>query len=191
MEREAHPSSDDYLGIIDIYKIQSQKCGKAEAYFAACVCLGSALEASLLTMAKCFAEDLEKSQIYQKKKKPRLERWFLNDLLKLAIDLKWIPSSVPPEELGKAIRASGISPDDALAKGDLGYFADWVRRIRNSVHPGNYWREWGAKPISKEYYTFCDIIVELVSDHLSHKAGLAVVEELDRQSKAQVKPLPD
>jgi len=59
-----------------------------------------------------------------------------------------------------------------------------VRQIRNAVHPGNYWRNWRGKPFSKEYYAFCDIIVELVSDHLFHKAGSAVVEEPDRQSKA-------
>jgi hypothetical protein len=183
MEREAYPSSDDYLGIMDIYKMQSHRCGKAGAYFAACVCLGSLLEALLLGIAKCFPEEVEESQIYREKKEPRLERWVMTDLLKLAVELKWIPSSVPPEELGKAIRASGLSPDDALAKGDLGYFADWVRQIRNAVHPGNYWRNWRGKPFSKEYYAFCDIIVELVSDHLFHKAGSAVTDELNRQSK--------
>jgi hypothetical protein len=183
MKPETYPSSDEYLGIMDIYKMQSHRCGKAGAYFAACVCLGSLLEALLLGIGKCFPEEVEESQTYREEKEPHLDRWGLTDLLKLAIELKWIPSSVPAEALGKAILASGLSPDDALAKGDLGYFADWVRQIRNAVHPGNYWKNWKGKPFSKEYYEFCDIIVELVSGHLFQKAGSAVVEELDRQSK--------
>lgn len=184
MGREVYPSSDEYLAIKAVYTMQSTRCGNAGAYFAACVCLGSVLEANLLAMAKCFPEEVEKSQTYRKKKNPRLEDWFLNDLLKLAIDLKWIPCSVPSVELGKAIRTSGLSPDDALARGDLGYFADWVREIRNAVHPSNYLRKWGGRPISKEYYMFCDTIVGLVSDHLSLKAGSAVVEELGEPAKA-------
>jgi hypothetical protein len=92
--------------------------------------------------------------------------------------------SVPPTELGQAIRDSGLSPDDALAKGDLGYFADWVREIRNAVHPGNYLRRWRGERISKGYYEFCDIIIGLVSDHLYHKLGSSIVKGLGAQNAA-------
>lgn len=179
-QRASHPDKQ-LIGLMEMYKQQSYRCQKAGAYFAACVCLGSAMEAGLLAMAKCYPEDLETSQTYQHKKELCLEKWTLFDLLKLARELSWIPSQIPLE---KVAHASGVSPDDALSKGDLGYFADVVREIRDMVHPGRYLRLWRGVRISKDYYEFCAQATELVFDYLYPILEKSISEELNESKKA-------
>ena len=69
--------------------------------------LGAALEASLLAMAKCYAEEVEQTKTYSSKKEPNLDKWNLIDHLKVARELNWIPSKLP---LDKIARESGIDP---------------------------------------------------------------------------------
>jgi len=100
----------------------------------------------------------------------------LFDLIKIVTELAWIPSKVP---LDKTARESGISPDDALSKGDVGYFADVTREIRDMVHPGRHARLWKDVRISKRHYQFCYEIAEVVFEHLYAKLEDSIRREMD------------
>ena len=76
--------------------------------------------------------------------------------------------------MGKVARASGITLKSALANGDLGYFADVVREIRNLVHPGVYLRRMRNVKIGKSYYQFCFEVEEIVFDHLYAKIEASI-----------------
>lgn len=86
--------------------------------------------------------------------------------MELGRELKWIPSRIP---MGKIARASGISVKSDLANGDLGYFADVVREIRNLVHPGIYVRRMRNVRITESYYQFCYEVEGIVFDYLYRK----------------------
>jgi hypothetical protein len=64
---------------------------------------------------------------------------------------------------------SGIDPDQALKQGDVAYFADVVREVRDMVHPGRYLRLWSGVKVGKEYVDSVEEIVQIVYDHLYDK----------------------
>ena len=121
---------DFLLKLMSVYKNEADKCGKVRAYLAGCIILGTAIEAGLLAMADCYPDEVKTFTIYQHKKDSQKKEWRkrellylldLYDLSKIAIELGWIPSNVP---LNETARESGISPDDALSRGDVGYFVE-------------------------------------------------------------------
>jgi hypothetical protein len=57
--------------------------------------LGAALEASLLAMAKFYPDEVASTNTYLQKRLPDLNQWYFIDLLRLARELDWIPSSCP------------------------------------------------------------------------------------------------
>jgi hypothetical protein len=77
--------------------------------------------------------------------------------------MKWLPSSLP---LGKAARLSGIDPDEALKQGDVVYFADVVREVRDMIHPGRYVRLWSGLKVTKEYLDTVEETVQVIYDLL-------------------------
>jgi hypothetical protein len=129
-------------------------------------------------MAKIESSQVRRSQKYLsgRKKDRNVDKWSLFDLLELAREVRWIPSKLP---MGKVARESGISPKKAQVNGDLGYFADVVRDIRNLVHPGAYLRDMKNVKITKSYYEFCYEISADVFDFLRQKE-----EESIRKSHA-------
>jgi len=166
---------DFLLRLMNFYRNEADKCGRAGAYFAGCIVLGAAIEASLLAMVKCYPEKVKKTKTYQRKNQPPYDL-NLYDLLKIAIELGWIPSKLP---LDKTARTSGLTSDYALSKGDVGYFVDVAREIRNLVHPGKHVKLWKGVRISKGYYQFCHELTDVVIDHLVEK----VEESLRRSMK--------
>jgi hypothetical protein len=163
--------------MFDTYRKEARKCSKNRAYLAGCIFLGSALETSLLAMAKCYQTEVRHSNKYlsRRKKDRNIDKWDLFSLLELARELKWIPSKLP---MGKVARASGISSEKALASGDLGYFADVVREIRNLVHPGVYLRNMGNARITRRYYGFCFEVIDLILERLEHELEVSIRKQL-------------
>jgi len=123
--------------------------------------LGAALEAGLLTMVFLYPKEVTHTRTYRSKKKPARDvaKWGLFDLLKVARELSWIPSVLPIDSIA---RLSGVDPEVAMSKGDLSYFADFVREVRGIVHPGRYMALWKGKRITKNYYGFCYDVLNLV-----------------------------
>lgn len=163
------------LSIIESYQEEAEKCRGANAYLAGSVMLGAALEASLLGMAKCYTEEVKKTKTYSSKKEPNLDKWNLIDHLKVARKLDWIPSELP---LNKVARESGIDPDEALKYGDLGYFADVMREIRDMLHPGRYLRIWSGVKVTKKFLETSYEVVELVQDFLLKKLEDSIRQEM-------------
>ena len=173
--------------LLQFYKNEANRCGNQRAYLAGCVCLGSAVETGLLWMALLYPKEVMRSQTYQRKKKRHsILEWTLFDLLRLGRELDWIPTKL---QLDETLRTSGLNPEDALRRGDLAFFADFLREIRDLVHPGRYIRKWKGARITKNYYEFCWTIAELVFDWLGHKAGGDAVREAEEleQTKSRVR----
>lgn len=175
---------DWLLKLLELYKQEADKCGGARAYLAGCTELGAALEAGLLAMAICYSSEIKKTYVYVelKKRKGRihLRDLTLSVLLQLARELEWIPSNLP---INKVARESGIDPDQALAKGDVGYFADVVREIRNLVHPSNFLERHPRRHLTKKYFEFCYEMLEIVFEYFYAKLVSSIKDELGSYRK--------
>ncbi len=162
-------SDDEFnslLKLIEQNRLEVDKCKKAGASLASCVMIGAAMEAGLLGMAYCCEDEVSRSETFRTKQKPDLREWNLYDLLVLANEMKWLPTKVP---IDKIARKSEIDSDDALKQGDVWYFADVVREVRDLVHPGRNLRLWSGVQTSKEYLESVEETVEIVFDVLYGK----------------------
>ena len=129
------------LKLANRFKKEAANCKKNGQILASCVMYAAEMEAQILAMALIYDDEVKESKTYHGKKERDLRQWELKPLLDLSRELNWIPSSLP---VGQIARTSGIEPDDALKAGDVGYFADRVREIRDMVHPGRYVRLWSG-----------------------------------------------
>ena len=151
------------------YQREAEVCAEAGAYLAACVMLGAALEGALVAMADLGAlrPDIEKSSQAVRDKNGDLvppESWPFRKLLALAKELNWLPAKLPPDE--------DIDLNEALERGDVGDFAEYVREVRNLVHPGKYVREYPHVSIGDKHYADCYAVFELSIKHLKWRLGL-------------------
>ena len=124
------------------------------------------MEASILAMAFVHESEVIGSKTYQERSEPDLRKWELKTLLDLSRELKWIPSSLV---VGVIARQSGIEPDEALKRGDIGYFADVVREVRDMVHPGRYVRLWSGVPLTNDFVESVEETVGVVTEALENK----------------------
>ena len=159
-----------------LYDKEAKKCERTRAYLAGCIMLGAALEAGLLTMVLLYPEEVTHTRTYRSRKKPARDvtKWGLFDLLKVARELSWIPSMLPIDSIA---RLSGVDPEVAWSKGDLSYFADFVREVRDIVHPGRYMTLWKRTRITKNYYGVCYDVVNLVLIYFMKKLAETVQTE--------------
>lgn len=130
------------------YHKEAQRCKLANAPLAGCLMLAAAMEAVLLSMAYCFKDEVLATETFRKIGEKDLRKWNLKDLVALARETKWLPSKLP---IDKIARLSGIEPEEALKQGDVGYFAEAVREVRDLVHPGRNLRLWAGVEVTKEY----------------------------------------
>lgn len=156
----------ELLGMIEDWRREADNCRTVGAYLAGCVMLGATLEASLLAMSKCYSDEVKGTKTYSLKKEPDLDRWNLIDYLRVARELNWIPSKLALE---KVARESGVDPEEALKNGDVGYFADVVREIRDMLHPGRYLRLFTGVKVTKDFLDTCYETVNTVQDLLFDK----------------------
>lgn len=148
------------LKIQEFYINEANKCKDANANFAGCVMLGSALESAILLMIALYPEELEqayKIPKWNKIKKPPIE-WSLSLLLDVARDSSWLPSRLKRSDVFD-------SPD----KGLIGDYVRVIHEIRNLVHPGRYLRNYPELDITREHFDFCYEIISSVFDSLNNK----------------------
>src|SRR5262245_9369259 len=77
------------------YERDAEIAAKHRAYYAACMAIGSALEAALLAMCSVYPEKvatLPPADI----PKGRMDRWTLDQLIKIANQLGWLPARKHP-----------------------------------------------------------------------------------------------
>lgn len=122
------------LNIAQTYKQQADKCAKVKAYHASSIFLASAIEGLILAMYYCSTSEARKTTTYQywKGRKKNILYWDFSKLISLAKELDWIPGIV-------AIGRSTYSVSDAVDK---------MRELRNTIHPGNYFRTRRGKLVS-------------------------------------------
>lgn len=157
---------DSLMKLIEQYRGEAEICKKAGAPLAGCVSIAGAMEAGILAMAYCCGDEVPGTDTFRRKGEQDLRKWNLKELLDLAREMNWLPSKVP---MDKIARLSGIEPDEALKQGDLWYFADVVREVRDLVHPGRNLRLWSGVQISKEYLDSVEETVQIVFDVLYGK----------------------
>jgi len=159
----------DFTFLLDLserYDEEASNCKKNGQILAGCVMYAARMEATILAMALVHENEVIASETYRRKSERDLRQWGLKSLLDLSRELNWIPSSLA---VGVIARKSDIEPDEALKRGDIGYFADVVREVRDMVHPGRYLRLWSGVPLTNEFVESVEETVGVVNEVLENK----------------------
>lgn len=159
------------------YKREAKKCYSAKAYLSGCILIGAAMEGLLLSTINCFPEIIltAKSAPRAKGKIKHFGEWKLFELLSVAKELGWLPTSLSSQESWE------------IAKAEIGDYIDIIRKTRNLIHPARYAKELGKKRITKKYLEACFEIVDDASDclHKVLKSYLAMLRKEMRMRKKE------
>jgi hypothetical protein len=135
------------LSLIGRYRSEAEKSASVRAYYAACITLGAALEALLLSMCSMRGEEVEKyvAALATANRPPRkAEQWQFHHLLSAATALKWLPA-----------RANRHS------RPKLAEWVHLVKELRNLVHPGRHIREYSNLKLDKHNWNDAKAIFDL------------------------------
>jgi hypothetical protein len=116
--------------------------------------LGSALESALLAMIGCDSE-LE-AKMCKDKKVSSIYDLSLVSLLDIARSYLWLPAAYP--------RDTDVEFEEMLESGSIGDFVEYVREIRNLVHPGKFMRDYPDTVIASDHYKDVYTIVHSAFD---------------------------
>jgi len=146
------------------YKREAEKCLNAKAYLSGCIFIGAAMEGLLITTINCcYYLILETKSAPRKKGEVKeLELWKFHELLSVAKELMWLPSSLSPEE------------EWDIARAQIGDYVEVIRQIRNLIHPVRYVDDIGKKKITKKYLAACFNILEAAADQLTMVVKLSL-----------------
>lgn len=133
------------------YEREAEKCASVRAYYAACIMIGAALEAILLQMCDVFEDEVAQA-VSRLARKPTgsIEHLGLNDLIKIAVAVGWLPPSRGPN----------------LGEPGIGELAHILRRLRNLAHPGRHLRELDEVPLRAASYRVAYAIFDSARDWL-------------------------
>jgi hypothetical protein len=142
--------------IIEHYHREAEKCASARAYYAACIMIGAAFEAMLLQVLSLFEDEVVEA-VRSLPRKPRgpIDRWNLDELIKVAVILGWRPPRRGPD----------------LVEPGIGELADLLRRLRNLSHAGRHLRELDEAPLKVGVYRAAYAIFDSARDWLQMKTG--------------------
>ncbi|MBI3666396.1 MAG: hypothetical protein HY236_09275 [Acidobacteria bacterium] len=159
------------LRLFRAYRREAKRCAESKAYLAGCVMLGAALETLLLTTANCFPEEVSSvHHLPTSKGKPKpLLQWSLADLLRVAKQLRWLPSEL----------SLGDNWDRRRAK--VGDYAEVLRMVRNLIHPGYYVEHHSPSRVTRKYLEHWFDVLQAAATFLGRKCEDAVREQLYRQ----------
>jgi hypothetical protein len=146
---------------------EAAECAKARLYRPACVMLGAALEGRLLhtvILVKISQGD------WQSLREDDPLRWGLHELVKFAIVEGWIEAEYRGQRL-------------LLDEGDLGNAVDWLKWLRNLIHPGRFVRSIGEG--TEGEFTFVGyevayVVLEEVFERLTEVVDDSVRAMFDR-----------
>ena len=147
----------DLYRITTYYWKEARRCEEAGAYLAACVLIGSALEAMLMLVVYVSDEEALATGKIQTvgSEAAELRRLDLTQLLAVAKAAEWLPSSK---------QADGSTKRKRKQIGDL---AIVIRDVRNLVHPGRYVSDHYRRRVTKRYSEYLFEVLEVISDWLA------------------------
>lgn len=141
--------------LIGRFDVESERCAKVRAYYAACVLQAAAFEGLLLAMCDGFLDDVETYvrtlPSYERPRGP-MGKWSLDNLIKIARGLKWLPSR-------RHIKG----------RRKIGDHVELVKELRNLVHPGKHIRDYPNVSLRKGHYSDSYTIVRQATGHLWQK----------------------
>lgn len=165
---------------------ESERCRENGQLFSAAIIGASALEASLLTLCFAFEDRVVKTTAYTRHArsgKPYRDvvlRWDLDHLIRVAEELNWIPSEAISGVLKAAVEETykDVWTDNEIcvSESDLESFRaylnnsigsillDFVREIRNLIHPGRWVR---FDPGIENAERLAEMALALISEVLS------------------------
>lgn len=152
---------NEVIRLSGAYYREALRCRDGKAYLAGCVMMGAALEASLLIFANCYPEEALHSPVAPVEAgntKP-LAKWSFAELLAVAKERNWLPSSLSLDEAWNAKSAQ------------IGDYTEVLRQLRNLVHPARYMLDMPRKRITKRYLEMSFEIFQVATDYLLKKIG--------------------
>ena len=147
---------EEMLRLQRLYFREASKCEEAKAFLPGCVMLAAALEAALIAMVHCFADEVagcKTAPHVNGAVKPVL-KWRLVELLRVAKTLGWLPAGLRLEEAWQQKRAS------------IGDHAEVLRILRNLVHPAAYVAEHDGKRVISKHLAHAFQVLDIASKHL-------------------------
>lgn len=148
----------DLFRITTYYWKEARRCEEAGAYLAACVLIGSALEAMLMLVVYVYdGEALATGKIPTVRgKATELRRLNLTQLLAVAKAANWLPSNEQIDGSTKRKRKRKHVGDLAIV----------IRDVRNLVHPGRYVSDHYRRRVTKRYSEYLFEVLEVSRDWL-------------------------
>ena len=148
------------MRLMELYDREAQRSLKAKAYHAACVFRAALLESVMLAICSIYADELDQEEILAGKP-TELINWNLGQLIAATTRAGWLPK-----------RRTKYS------RRKIGEWVDIVRKIRNTLHPGNYLRNRPHIRISRYDYDVIDEVVSAAMEHLGAKVEGDLVKQM-------------
>jgi len=164
---------NELVRISRIYYREAHRCKDSKAYLAGCIMMGAALEAHLLLFVNCYPDEAFHSTVTPTKGgiiKP-LAEWSLAELLAVAKERSWLPSSL------------SLSEEWDEKKALIGDWSEVLRQIRNLIHPARYMLDMPRKRITKRYLETSFEIFEVATDYLLSKIGESLRTALEADDR--------
>jgi hypothetical protein len=161
----------DYLNLL--YK-ELDACETAGAYYAGCFVLGGILEGMLLSTIHCFTEEVDQALSSLSKKDSRISEsplhWTLADMLWISFEAGWFP----------------FKGTDDPEQGELGdWLLNFVKELRNLIHPGKKLRDYSKVKISKKHFKAAREFIELASEKLLEKIETNLIQAAAEEEEAK------
>ena len=166
---------NELMRLCRLYRREARKCMDAKAYLAACILIGAALEADLLAMCDCFADEIPDRVIPKQKNgtpKP-LINWTFYQRLRAARSAGWLPAGLDLEDVW------------VHRKARIGDYAEVVRQIRNLVHASCYITDFPKQRVTNKRMTICYETLEIASDHLQAKVHADLRAKMEAEQSEQ------
>jgi hypothetical protein len=135
--------------------------------------LGAALEGSLLALCSLYPKEVAAAMAAlpsDKRPKGPMDRWTLDNLIRVANHLGWLPQR----------------------KGTRGPFkiGDWVqllRDLRNLAHPGRHLREYPRITVAAVNFRSAEEVFEAANDWLYRKVERDLLKAIEKETKRKDK----
>jgi hypothetical protein len=149
----------EFWRLFRLYWKEARKCEEADAHLAGCIIVGSCVETILVLMVNAHADEAEKTgkaPTKHKKIKPLLD-WVLADLLDVAVSADWLPAN------------------------KIGRYMDFVRGVRNLIHPSRYCQGHFRRRITAAYLQRQFELALACRDWLVHHNNEVLIENMKQE----------